>query len=822
MKHVLIVENATEKLVKESVAGSNKMLLNGIFTEFDVENRNKRFYKADNFIPCMNSLLEKKKMLGVLYGEFDHPDVFDIAGKNISHAIENLSHNESSNRVDGSIALLTTHWGKEARAIINDGYPLFVSSRAAGVTDGSGNVMLKELFTYDIVVDPGFASAQVSVNESLGFGNTIDVPYRIYEMNDSQVNNLFNDNKNDRKTKMDIKEMETFLATEMAKLEHQILTKITEGKTAPEDIKVLVEKHQAVEEELSEVKKYLDLFQKKISHLMSENAKLVEENKKLSNEVNENTMYSNHIQSGLNNVKEHIETLTERVTIDELFIESVAKETEITQMFAESIAKETEVTQLFVESVAKETEIAQLFAESIAKETEIAQMFTESIAKETEIAQMFTESVAKETEITRQFAEFVAKETEVTQGLLEHVASELQKDDIYLSYIAEKVDGIIDYNSNIVSKIKTTIPLSESLSEADSIHSIEDINDYLGLNTEQEIVNNVIEENFDEEENEESEESEEVVTETPEGEEGAENEEGFEGAEGEEPLAIDAEETETIEGENDEVVTSDIEGETVETPEVAPAIGDFDMTQNDTLDLTTDDTNDATLDTSMETTLLSALVKILGSDETGIVMEITPDNKLIIQKTDSDETFEAGQDEVEVLETEDNVAERVSTLLDEIKKQNALANQQPHFFSFLSEDQITDFKLLEKDAQNNIILAFENAEYFNSQDVLNIIGETLNKSTVSYEDNLISNIPTEIKEAWNVLTQDQKVSIITESKYFPLYTKGDIKSFWNTRPFAKAVNSPEATLIKESLLNDKTELNENYTDAFLKAIENLK
>ena len=205
MKHVLIVENATEKLVTESVAGSNKMLLNGIFTEFDVENRNKRFYKADNFIPCMNSLLEKKKMLGVLYGEFDHPDVFDIAGKNISHAIENLSHNESSNRVDGSIALLTTHWGKEARAIINDGYPLFVSSRAAGVTDGTGNVMLTELFTYDIVVDPGFASAQVSVNESLGYGNTIDVPYRIYEMNDSQVNNLFNDNKNDRKTNMDIK-----------------------------------------------------------------------------------------------------------------------------------------------------------------------------------------------------------------------------------------------------------------------------------------------------------------------------------------------------------------------------------------------------------------------------------------------------------------------------------------------------------------------------------------------------------------------------------------------------------------------------------------
>ena len=774
MKHVLIVENATEKLVTESVAGSNKMLLNGIFTEFDVENRNKRFYKADNFIPCMNSLLEKKKMLGVLYGEFDHPDVFDIAGKNISHAIENLSHNESSNRVDGSIALLTTHWGKEARAIINDGYPLFVSSRAAGVTDGTGNVMLKELFTYDIVVDPGFASAQVSVNESLGYGNTMDVPYRIYEMNDSQVNNLFNDNKNDRKTNMDIKEMEAFLANEMAKLEHQILSKISEGKTAPEEIKALVEKHQAVEDELAGVKKYLELFQTKITHLMSENAKLVEENKKLSQEVNENTLYSNHIQAGLNNIKENVEIL--------------AKETEITQLFAESIAKETEVTQLFAESIAKETETTQLF----------------------------TEHVANESKMTRMFAEYNAKETQATQGLLEHVAKELQKDDIYLAYVAEKVDGIIDYNSNVVSKIKTSIPLSESLSEEDSIHSIEDITEYLGLNDEQQIVNNVIEECDNDSASTTTEEETEEVTENF-------DEENEEGTEDVVTTSEEGTEEESQEGQTSEEDAFVSDDEMVQTPEVS--MTDTDMTQDDTTFDTSleDETSfDNTVEPSMETTLLSALVKILGSDETGIVLEITPDNKLVIQKSDSDETFEVEQDQVEVLDTDDNVAERVSTLLDEIKKQNAISNQQPHFFSFLSEEQIIDFKLLEKEAQNNILIAFENAEYFNSQDVLNIIGEALNKKDVSYEDNLINNIPTEIKEAWNVLTQDQKVSIITESKYFPLHTKGDIKSFWNTRPFAKAVNSPEATLIKESLLNDKTELNENYTDAFLKAIENLK
>lgn len=149
-KYVMIVERGSEKLNKVTESASNtskKFLLSGIFTEFDIKNRNQRFYNAPNFIPVMENLLARKQQLGVLYGEFDHPDVFDIAGKNASHAIEALTHNESSNRVDGTIALLSTHWGKEARAIINDGYPLFVSSRAAGVTDGQGHVQLKELFT---------------------------------------------------------------------------------------------------------------------------------------------------------------------------------------------------------------------------------------------------------------------------------------------------------------------------------------------------------------------------------------------------------------------------------------------------------------------------------------------------------------------------------------------------------------------------------------------------------------------------------------------------------------------------------------------------
>ena len=90
-------------------------------------------------------------------------------------------------------------------------------------------------------------------------------------MNDSSVNNLHIDNKNDGKTRMDLKEMERYLATEMVKIEHQIMTKIAENKFAPEEMTSLLEKYELLNEELGAVKLYLEEFKKTISHLVSQN-----------------------------------------------------------------------------------------------------------------------------------------------------------------------------------------------------------------------------------------------------------------------------------------------------------------------------------------------------------------------------------------------------------------------------------------------------------------------------------------------------------------------------------------------------------------------
>lgn len=69
----------------------------------------------------------------------------------------------------GKLKLLDTPNGKIARELVDEGYPLYVSSRAAGdVNEKTKEVEIAQIFTYDIVCTPGFEEAKLAeVNESL-------------------------------------------------------------------------------------------------------------------------------------------------------------------------------------------------------------------------------------------------------------------------------------------------------------------------------------------------------------------------------------------------------------------------------------------------------------------------------------------------------------------------------------------------------------------------------------------------------------------------------------------------------------------------------
>ena len=165
-KKLLIVERCDVNL-SQHTEEDDSIVLEGVFTTFNQKNRNGRIYESADFLPHVANLQSAIASRSLL-GELDHPHNFETSLANASHVVESLKFDEQQNAIVGRIKLLHTSRGMDARALVKDGIPLHISSRAAGTVDESGRVRLQQLFTYDLVAEPGFANAVLTrVNEGV-------------------------------------------------------------------------------------------------------------------------------------------------------------------------------------------------------------------------------------------------------------------------------------------------------------------------------------------------------------------------------------------------------------------------------------------------------------------------------------------------------------------------------------------------------------------------------------------------------------------------------------------------------------------------------
>ena len=160
----------------DSTPDHKKYIFSGVFTACSVPghiiiNRNNRQYNESTVLPHLGYLRQMIKDNGSILGELDHPEGrFDVQLKEASHKITDLWYDQANHNVMGKLEILDTPNGKIAQELIEAGYPLFVSSRAAGdVNEKTHEVEIAQIFTYDIVCTPGFSEARLDrVNESLG------------------------------------------------------------------------------------------------------------------------------------------------------------------------------------------------------------------------------------------------------------------------------------------------------------------------------------------------------------------------------------------------------------------------------------------------------------------------------------------------------------------------------------------------------------------------------------------------------------------------------------------------------------------------------
>ena len=460
MKPILIVENNINPL-KENFQGSGskkEYVLEGIFTEFNKKNRNDRIYTADKFLPCLKELNERIQNMGVVYGEFDHPDVFDTSLSRASHIIKGAKYIKESNRVDGQIKLLNTYWGKEAKSLVDDGCPVFVSSRAAGVTESDGTVTLKKLFTYDIVADPGFASAKMnSINESVGFSNKTN--FRIYEMSDeSKINDLFKMNKNDYVTKQQLSDYSKYLVTEIATTKKAAKTALKTGNLHPKKLEQLLEYYEELNKTNSQMVKYLDYLADKVQVVVNENKSLKSTAKKL---ISHNDYLAENLEKAIN--------------YSEYVAESVDKNISYTKYLAENLDKNISYSEYVAENVDKNITYSNYLAENLDKNIAYGEYIAENLDKNIAYSEYIAESLDKNIA----YSEYIAENLDKNIAYSEYIAENLDSTIAYSEYLAEHVEGNIAYSEYIAENLDDNIAYSEYLAE-----SLDKTVSYAGMITE--------------------------------------------------------------------------------------------------------------------------------------------------------------------------------------------------------------------------------------------------------------------------------------------------------------------------------------------------
>ena len=340
---LLILERSSNTLTFKEDGGA--YVLEGTFGEIGVKNRNNRIYSEAEYVPQIEALQAKIKSSKLL-GELDHPQNFDISLKNVSHVIEELSYDNTTKLVTGKIRLLDTDAGRQAKALVDAGVPLHISSRAAGTVESNGQVKIKQLFTYDLVADPGFANAELKrVNESFGFEDGGDI--LIYEINNIENNNqkqTIEENKMEQSrfvTSEDFNKYSKYLATEIKSLKESLTEKTND--VFAKEVENLREYSSYLAEKMNSVITYNNYLAEKLDDS-------IQHGDHIATKVDESIQYSEKIAESVNKVKEYTNYLAEAYNDGAATHENMLKYVEYLK---ENLQKVTEYAEYVAESVNK-------------------------------------------------------------------------------------------------------------------------------------------------------------------------------------------------------------------------------------------------------------------------------------------------------------------------------------------------------------------------------------------------------------------------------------------------------------------------------------
>jgi len=478
-KKLLILERSGETLKTTDSDGS--VVLEGIFTQIGVRNKNNRIYEEKEFLPHVKDLQEKIKSKKLL-GELDHPKSFDISLANVSHVIEKLEYDPSTKQVMGRIRLLDTDAGKQAKALVEAGVPLNISSRASGRVDENGKVKIQKLFTYDLVADPGFEAAELHrVNESFGF---TDDNLLIYEFEDQEDNKETETNENTENTQQD---MNNYVKVEdfdkySAYLKEEI-KQIKEAATAEkapadsESFDKLVQYTEHIAEKLNQIHDYANYLGENLDKSISHNDYIVENVNKLKDYAN---YLAENVQQGIGYSEYVANKLEESIQYQNYLAENLEKGIAYTEYVGENVDKSIQYQNYLAENLENSIKYSDYLKEGIEKIGKYADYIAESVNRiqENKVEGSQTEETIKveesvETKIIEESVEAtkLSYQEEISKklnALLESAVTTKEEDHFFRFLDNSKRNEFTSLNEGKQAEIRNAFETNRYFSVADA------------------------------------------------------------------------------------------------------------------------------------------------------------------------------------------------------------------------------------------------------------------------------------------------------------------------------------------------------------------
>ena len=477
-KKLLIVERCDANL-SQHIEEDDSIVLEGVFTTFNQKNRNGRIYESADFLPHVANLQGAIASRSLL-GELDHPHNFETSLANASHVVESLKFDEQQNAIVGRIKLLHTSRGMDARALVKDGIPLHISSRAAGTVDESGRVRLQQLFTYDLVAEPGFANAVLTrVNE--GFeANPISDESKAVLMKLNESYQYMNENYKkiggyDNVDVYEIMETNTELSPEISQEGGRTVSSAEEQSEKNRDTLnnkdmdnngqyILYSDFQKYSEHLSEV---ISDLRSAISNYETElaNIKVAGDKTKPTQQYSADKVDNSLIADMVANQVEEVvdDTVDEKIAetaveMEEKYNNLVKYVSYLAEKLDTSISHQDHIAEEANKMIAHQDYLAENMNKMIEHQDYLAENMDSMIAHQDYLAENLDDTIG--------YQKYVAEMLDKSIDYSNMIAEESNKSIAYQNYLSENMNNMIAHQNHIVEESNKLIEYSNYLAES--------------------------------------------------------------------------------------------------------------------------------------------------------------------------------------------------------------------------------------------------------------------------------------------------------------------------------------------------------------------